>query len=115
MGSQQSKVTAQDRAVLEMKIQRDKLKQYQRRIQIVLDKETDVARQCLAKGDKRRALLALRQKKYQQGLLEKTDDQLVTLEQLVRHSGMFGTGTLLMDYRQAISSSPWSRRTSSMV
>ncbi len=46
------------------------------------DKETDIARQMLAKGDKPRALLALRRKKYQQGLLVKTDAQLAQLEQL---------------------------------
>ena len=83
MGTQQSRVSSHDRAILEMKIQRDKLKQYQKRIQLVSDRETDVARQCLTKGDKKRALLALRQKKYQEGLLEKTDDQLAILEQLV--------------------------------
>lgn len=85
MGNTQSKVNSHDRAILEMKIQRDKLKQYQRKIQIVLERESEIARQCLARGDKRRALLALRQKKYQQGLLAKTDEQLVILEQLVRH------------------------------
>lgn len=36
----------------------------------------------LARGDKPRALLALRRKKYQQGLLAKTDAQLAQLEQL---------------------------------
>lgn len=36
----------------------------------------------LAKGDKPRALLALRRKKYQQTLLAKTDAQLEQLEQL---------------------------------
>lgn len=83
MGAGQSKVTAQDRAILDMKIQRDKLKQYQRRIQTVLNRESEIARQCLKQGDKRRALLALRQRKYQETLLTKTDDQLMTLEQLV--------------------------------
>jgi len=36
----------------------------------------------LAKGDKPRALLALRRKKYQESLLSKTDAQLEQLEQL---------------------------------
>ncbi len=36
----------------------------------------------LAKGDKKRALLALRRKKYQESLLEKTDAQLEQLEKL---------------------------------
>lgn len=65
-----------------MKNQRDKLHQYQRRITVLTDKETDVARQMLAKGDKKRALLALRRKKYQETLLAKTDAQLEQLEKL---------------------------------
>ena len=77
-----SLTTAYHRAILDLKIQRDKLQQYQRRITILTDKETDIAKQMLAKGDKPKALLALRRKKYQQGLLAKTDAQLAQLEQL---------------------------------
>ncbi|CAG9944157.1 unnamed protein product [Clonostachys rosea f. rosea IK726] len=82
MGANGSKVTAQDKAILDMKIQRDKLHQYQRRITVLTDKETDIAREMLAKGDKERALLALRRKKYQQSLLSQTDSQLEQLEKL---------------------------------
>ncbi|KAK7416268.1 Vacuolar protein sorting-associated protein 20 [Neonectria punicea] len=82
MGGNASKVTAQDKAILDMKIQRDKLHQYQRRVTVLTDKETDIAKQMLAKGDKPRALLALRRKKYQQSLLAKTDAQLEQLEKL---------------------------------
>ena len=66
-----------------MKIQRDKLKQYAARLQIVLDREVQISKDWLAKGDKRRALLALRQRKYQEQLLIKSEQQLDTLEQLV--------------------------------
>jgi charged multivesicular body protein 6 len=65
-----------------MKNQRDKLHQYQRRITVLTDRETEIARECLARNDRRRALLALRRKKYQESLLEKTDGQLAQLEQL---------------------------------
>jgi charged multivesicular body protein 6 len=70
------------RAILDMKNQRDRLHQYQRKITVLTDKETDIARQMLAKGDKKRALLALRRKKYQESLLTKTDAQLAQLEKL---------------------------------
>jgi charged multivesicular body protein 6 len=70
------------RAILDMKNQRDKLHQYQRRITVLTDRETSIARQMLAAGDKKRALLALRRKKYQESLLAKTDKQLEQLEQL---------------------------------
>ncbi|KAI1083805.1 charged multivesicular body protein 6 [Whalleya microplaca] len=85
MGNTSSRVTAQDKAILDLKLQRDKLHQYQRRITVLTDKETAIARQMLAAGDKKRALLALRRKKYQESLLEKTDLQLAQLEQLTRN------------------------------
>jgi hypothetical protein len=65
-----------------MKVQRDKLQQYQKRIKIVTDRETEVARECLRKGHKDKALLALRRKKYQESLLTKTDQQLAQLQAL---------------------------------
>ena len=65
-----------------MKNQRDKLHQYQQRITLVTDRETAVARECLTRGEKSKALLALRRKKFQETLLAKTDSQLETLEQL---------------------------------
>ncbi|EJT97801.1 hypothetical protein DACRYDRAFT_71462 [Dacryopinax primogenitus] len=85
MGNAQSgpKITAQDRAVLDLKLQRDKVRQYQKRIQVVLDAEKRVALEALAQGRKDRALIALRRRKYQEQLLGKTDQQLETLEQLV--------------------------------
>ncbi|KJR86956.1 charged multivesicular body protein 6 [Sporothrix schenckii 1099-18] len=82
MGNNGSRVTAQDKAILDLKIQRDKLHQYQRRITVLTNRETDAARAMLARGDKKRALLALRRKKYQESLLAKTDAQLEQLEKL---------------------------------
>ena len=65
-----------------MKNQRDKLHQYQKRITVITDRERAVAKECLARGDKPKALLALRRRKFQESLLAKTDAQLETLEQL---------------------------------
>jgi charged multivesicular body protein 6 len=76
------KISAQDRAILDMKNQRDKLRQYQKRITVVTAREKEIAKECLAKGDKDKALLALRRKKYQESLLAKTDSQLEQLEKL---------------------------------
>ncbi|KAG9581838.1 charged multivesicular body protein-like protein 6, partial [Aureobasidium melanogenum] len=65
-----------------MKNQRDKLHQYQKRITVITNREKEIAKECLRNGDKRRALLALRKKKYQESLLAKTDQQLAQLETL---------------------------------
>ncbi|CAJ2511832.1 Uu.00g074570.m01.CDS01 [Anthostomella pinea] len=85
MGNSNSRVTAQDKAILDLKLQRDKLHQYQRRIRHLTDAETNIARRLLAEDDKPRALLALRRKKYQESLLAKTDAQLEQLEALTRN------------------------------
>ena len=83
---------------MELKVQRDRLKQYQKKviillntikIEVVITRETEVAKQQLAAGNKDRALLALRRKKYQQTTLEKTFAQLLNLEQLVHHQILF--------------------------
>ena len=65
-----------------MKNQRDALRKYQKRITVITTRETEVAKACLAKGDKDKALLALRRKKYQESLLSRTDAQLEQLEKL---------------------------------
>ena len=52
-------------------------------IQSVLDREHEIAKISLAAGNKERAMVALRQRKYQEGLLTKTYGQLENLEQLV--------------------------------
>ncbi|KAL1995067.1 hypothetical protein VTN49DRAFT_1254 [Thermomyces lanuginosus] len=84
MGNAQSsrKITPQDKAILDLKNQRDKLHQYQKKITVLTTRETEIAKECLARNDRRRALLALRRKKYQESLLAKTDEQLAQLEQL---------------------------------
>ncbi|KAI0931895.1 hypothetical protein AcW1_000827 [Taiwanofungus camphoratus] len=85
MGGNQSvpKITVQDRAILDLKLQRDKVRQYQKKIQAVLEREHEIAKQQLAAGNKDRAVFALRKRKYQEGLLLKTDGQLENLEKLV--------------------------------
>lgn len=77
------KVTSQDEAVLKLKIQRDTVEKYQKRIQTILDQELDIAKQCLAKGDKKKATLALRKKKYQEQLLDQAESHLEKLEYTV--------------------------------
>ncbi|KAJ2725193.1 Vacuolar protein sorting-associated protein 20 [Coemansia sp. Benny D115] len=80
----QSRITPEDKAILDMKVQRDKLKQYQQRVQVVLDREDALARTLLLKGDKQRALLALRRRKYQEQMIRTTSDQLFNLEHLMQ-------------------------------
>ncbi|KAL9643411.1 hypothetical protein ABK040_010026 [Willaertia magna] len=82
-GKKESKVNEHDKAVLELKTQRDKIKMYQKKIQTVILKETDIARQLVKDGKKDKALLALKKKKYQETLLDKTQKQLDNLQKMV--------------------------------
>ncbi|KAJ1813899.1 Vacuolar protein sorting-associated protein 20, partial [Coemansia sp. RSA 2598] len=82
-GQSRNRITDQDKAILDMKVQRDKLKMYQKKVQVVLDREDALARSLLLKGDKKRALLALRRRKYQEQMIQKTDDQLFNLQNLM--------------------------------
>ncbi|XP_060074799.1 charged multivesicular body protein 6-A-like [Ylistrum balloti] len=78
-----SRVTEQDKAVLQLKQQRDKLKQYQKKIFVQIEKDRQVAKQLLHEGKKSKAKLMLRKKRFQESLLEKTDGQLENIEQMV--------------------------------
>lgn len=51
---------------------------------MVIEKEVEAAKLAIQQGNKQKALLALKKKKYQVQLLEKTDQQLMNLEELVR-------------------------------
>ncbi|XP_077384736.1 charged multivesicular body protein 6-like [Festucalex cinctus] len=82
--SRPSRVTEQDKAVLQLKQQRDKLKQYQKRITLQLDKERLLAKQLLKDGRKEKALLLLKKKRYQDQLLDKTENQISNLERMVQ-------------------------------
>jgi len=79
-----SRVTEQDKAILQLKQQRDKLKQYQKKINVQLEKDREVAKSLLKEGKKEKAKLMLRKKKFQESLLVKTDGQLENIEQLVQ-------------------------------
>ncbi|CAJ1081354.1 charged multivesicular body protein 6-like [Xyrichtys novacula] len=80
----QTRVTEQDRAVLQLKQQRDKLRQYQKKINLQLEKERLLAKQLLKDGKKDKALLLLKKKRYRDQLLEKAENQIGNLERLVQ-------------------------------
>ncbi|KAL0893235.1 hypothetical protein ABMA27_014839 [Loxostege sticticalis] len=77
-----SRVTEQDKAVLQLKQQRDKLKQYQKKIELNLERDRQMAKKLLNDGKRDKAKLLLRKKRYQEQLLQNTDTQLEKLEQL---------------------------------
>jgi charged multivesicular body protein 6 len=78
-----SRINSHDKAVLDLKLQRDKLQQYQKRIELTLETDRQMAKKLLSEGKKDRAKLLLRKKKYQESLLTRTDGQLDNLQTLV--------------------------------
>ncbi|VEU20482.1 DEKNAAC101342 [Brettanomyces naardenensis] len=82
-GQRPPKVTAQDRAILQLKLQRDKLRKATVKIQVIINKENQIARQSVHEGNKRRAMLALKKRKYQENLLDTIEKQSDSLETLI--------------------------------
>eukprot|EP01104_Vermistella_antarctica_P017075 TRINITY_DN5987_c0_g1_i1.p1 TRINITY_DN5987_c0_g1~~TRINITY_DN5987_c0_g1_i1.p1 ORF type:complete len:236 (-),score=82.51 TRINITY_DN5987_c0_g1_i1:79-786(-) len=80
---QRPALSAHDKAVFEIKNQRDKLQQYQKKMRHIIEKETTMAKDMLRKGDRSRAMLALKRKRYQEQLLKKSHVQLDNLQQMV--------------------------------
>lgn len=85
MGQQtsQPKITAQDKAIYQLKSQRDNLKVYQKKLNVVIEKQTNLARTAIRENKPEKAKLYLKLKKQQQSFINKTYDQLGNLENLI--------------------------------
>ncbi|XP_066973464.1 charged multivesicular body protein 6-A isoform X2 [Macrobrachium rosenbergii] len=79
-----SKVTEQDKAVLQLKTTRDRIRQYQKRSETNLEKDRQLAKQLLQNGKKERAKLLLRKKKFIEEQLNKTDGTLENIEKMIQ-------------------------------
>jgi len=79
----ESKVSEQDRAVLQLKTTRDKIRQYQKRSEGTLVKDRLLAKELLQKGRKERAKLLLRKKRFVEEQLKNTDGQLENIEKMI--------------------------------
>uniref|UniRef100_A0A1A9UGN7 Uncharacterized protein n=1 Tax=Glossina austeni TaxID=7395 RepID=A0A1A9UGN7_GLOAU len=64
--------------------QHDLLKRYQKRIELSLEKDRQLAKKCLASGRKEPAKLLWRKKKFQETFLINTNKELENLEKLPR-------------------------------
>lgn len=73
----------QDHAILQLKRQRDRLQKYTVKINLIVQRETDIARELLSVGRKPQALLALKKKKYQLQQLSRAEAHMLNIEQLV--------------------------------
>ena len=76
-------ITAQDRAVLDLKNARDKLRRFQARLDAESELLTTRAAQLLRDGKKDRALLTLKFRRFRQDKANQVDGQLLRLEDMV--------------------------------
>jgi len=82
-GKQKNKITEQDKAILDLKRHRDKIKSHRKRYEQNIKKEKDLARELLKRGEKERALLCLKRKKYQETLISQMDGCLNKVESII--------------------------------
>ncbi|KAI7697424.1 Charged multivesicular body protein 6 [Sarcoptes scabiei] len=80
--SKESLVTSMDKAVLQIKQQRDKVRKYQKRLTVQIQNEVEIIKKLSQQGNKK-ALLLLKKKKFTEKMLEKTDRELMTIENLI--------------------------------
>ena len=76
-------ITAQDRAVLDLKNARDKLRRFQAKLDAESQQLTKRAAQLLRDGKKDRALLTLKFRRFRQDKANAVDGQLLRLEDMV--------------------------------
>ena len=76
-------ITAQDRAVLDLKNARDKLRRFQAKLDAESEQLTKRASQLLRDGKKDRALLTLKFRRFRQDKANAVDGQLLRLEDMV--------------------------------
>lgn len=78
-----SQVSSKDKAILDLKHQRDKIKQYQKRLELLQAQERDLAKQCLERQQRDKALIYLKKSKHQSQLLGQSYQQLTNIEELI--------------------------------
>ena len=85
-GSSSSKTEAEkqdeeyDKAVLSVKVSRDKIKKYQARLEQDNEKETKLAIKLAKEGKRDRAKLVIKAKKAREAMITKADGMLITLQ-----------------------------------
>lgn len=81
--SSQSQLTPHDRALLSLKIQRDRLKQTTTRLNDLQVTENEIAKMWIQKGDRRRAGIAVMKRKKRKEMVEKVEVQIENIEEMV--------------------------------
>lgn len=76
-------VTNQDKAILQLKQQRDKIRIYQKKTEQELIRSKEMALKLFQNNMKERAIIVMKRRKCMEDIINRTDKQLETLQQLV--------------------------------
>ncbi|KDO32084.1 hypothetical protein SPRG_03304 [Saprolegnia parasitica CBS 223.65] len=79
----QQQVSSKDKAMLELKASRDRLKKYQKALEVESATLESKARQLLAKKQKDRAMLCLKMRKFKLQQIEQADTHLLNVHQMI--------------------------------
>ncbi|KAH3681863.1 hypothetical protein WICPIJ_007169 [Wickerhamomyces pijperi] len=83
--SSSPRINSQDKAIFQLKLQKDKLKQYERRTTQLINSETLQVKLLLREGRKDAAKTLLKRSKYQATLLENVNNQILNLDNLIHN------------------------------
>jgi len=81
--SNEQAITEKDKAVLELKRMRDRLRKYREGLTNIIQRETQYARELIDNGQRKKAVLVLKKKKLQESLAEKAQGQLYNIETML--------------------------------
>eukprot|EP01122_Echinamoeba_exundans_P003175 TRINITY_DN13311_c0_g1_i1.p1 TRINITY_DN13311_c0_g1~~TRINITY_DN13311_c0_g1_i1.p1 ORF type:complete len:272 (+),score=86.44 TRINITY_DN13311_c0_g1_i1:13-828(+) len=76
-------ITEHDRAILDLKAQRDRLEIYVKKLEVVRAKEEAAAKRLIKEGKRSQAQLCLKKRKFQEILINKSEQMYLNLAQLV--------------------------------
>ncbi|GAB5372969.1 hypothetical protein AAMO2058_001709800 [Amorphochlora amoebiformis] len=80
---EKAQISDKDKAILDLKRQKIKMKNYKKGIDATLERQVQMAKQLIKAKKKKKALLVLKKKKYLEILIERTEKALINVEKLV--------------------------------
>eukprot|EP00802_Teleaulax_amphioxeia_P019978 Tamp_20234.p1 GENE.Tamp_20234~~Tamp_20234.p1 ORF type:complete len:237 (+),score=77.59 Tamp_20234:408-1118(+) len=99
-GAAKGKVSQADMAILELKTARDKLLQYQKKVEGTMARNREIALQLIREGKKDKALVAMKRRKMQEKLIAGTDEQVLNMEVIINTVEQQQQANLVFDVRK---------------
>lgn len=82
---QKGQLTDTEKAQLELKRARDRLKKQGEQLERVIEKEKEMARELINAGQKKKAIVILKRKQMQEKMLDRARNQMLNVEQMINN------------------------------